>query len=291
MGLPVRWVLDGLTFNTDPDDHGCQYLITEEKGWSGAPETRTSAPSRATGPGGYPGLVWPQAREIELHGVVLTPTWQARRHTEHRLATLAAEPGRLYELMCTEETGTLTTQVQRAGATEITIRPGGTALDFTITLTAPDPRKYGPERRVSTGLPSSGRGLDFTGGLDFHGGLDFGPAHSTGLAHVANHGTTTAEPRFVLTGPLVAPITITRRDTGAHVIYLDSISADEQVLVDLADRIVLTGRANRRYRLAVTDWDALAIPPRRDGIDYALAHHAAPNTRARLTVCWRSAWN
>lgn len=81
------------------------------------------------------------------------------------------------------------------------------------------------------------------------------------------------------------------RDTGAQAIYLDPIAADETVLIDLADRTVLSGKANRRHRLAITDWDGLALPPRPRGVDYALAHNAPPNLRARLTVCWRSAWN
>src|SRR5436309_1487131 len=85
---------------------------------------------------------------------------------------------------------------------------------------------------ASPPLPSdSATGLDFgtsdTTGLDFNAGnglgLDFGPQASTGRATVTNGGTADTAPRFTLTGPLQAPITITRPDNGARIIYLDNL--------------------------------------------------------------------
>ncbi len=300
-GLRVRWLLDGLWFNTGPDTTGCEYWITAEKGWSGSPPVRADHAERPFTHGTYPTLVLHGGRVIELSGTVHAPTWEARRAAEHRLAALCSDPQAVFPLVCTEETSDLTTLVQRSDTTLVAIRPGGMAADFTLQLHAPDPRKYAAvEQLAETGLPNDGLGLDFetggtNGGLSFEiggttGGLDFGTTASLGRAIVTNTGTAPTLPAFTLVGPLTAPITIARPDSGARLVFNDSLASGDRLVIDTNNRTVLLGGAtNRRHRAVITDWDALTIPAAAT-IGYTLTHTAPANTVGRLQVRWRSAW-
>lgn len=302
MGLRVRWELDGLVFNDDADPDGNQWLITDESGWSGSPPVRSTDSDRVGDHGAYPAPVWHTARTIELSGRVDCPSWEARRRAEHRLAGLATDPSGLYPLRCTEETGDLQAEMQRSDATMVSIGPGGYALTFTIALRAPDPRKYEAEQQqADAGLPIDGAGLDFEvgsgSGLDFEvivagngPGLDFGSSATAGRATAVNSGSADTSPSFVLRGPLTAPIVISRPDNGARLTYLDPLPATDTVVIDIAARTaLLDNTTTRRHRCVVPDWDALAIPPA-STVDYALTHNAVPNSDARLSVRWRSAW-
>jgi hypothetical protein len=296
-GLPlrVRWSVDGQEFNGTTDERGRDWVIDKETGWSASPPVRDPQAQARTGThGSWPATVYRDPRTIRLDGWVYAPTAEARRDAEHRLAALCADPERRYELRCTEETGDLVTAVTQEDATIVSIRPGGRWLDFSLQLVAADPRKYAAEQSADTGLPgSSATGLDFgTGsGLDFAAGsgLDFGPQLSTGRATVANDGTADTAPVLTVTGPLTPPVVITRRDNGATVAYLDPLAAAQRLMIDIGRRVVLLGTSSRRHRAAVTDWDALTVPPR-STVEYVLRHGGSPNITANLTVSWRPAW-
>jgi hypothetical protein len=198
------------------------------------------------------------------------------------------------ELRCTEETGDLTAMVARSDQTQVAIDPGGYSLSFVLALRAPDPRKYADPIGTDGGLPSESGGLDFEagGGLDFEtkGGLDFGSTMGLGHAVAANPGTADSAPVLTVFGPLTAPITISRTDTGATLTYLDSITGGRFVTIDTAARTVLQDAATqRRHRTIVPDWDALTIPPG-GRAEYVLSHNDIPNATARLHVAWRPAW-
>src|SRR6266498_4289925 len=156
-GLPlrVRWHLDGLTFNGASDNAGREWVIDKETGWSASPPVRNDQTQPRTGAhGGWPPRTYRDPRTIRLDGWVYAPTFEARRDAEHRLAALCAEPGREYELRCTEETGELLAHVVQDDTTLVTVRPGGFWLDFSLQLVAADPRKYGVvEETAETGLP------------------------------------------------------------------------------------------------------------------------------------------
>ncbi|RLK54819.1 phage tail domain-containing protein [Actinokineospora cianjurensis] len=294
-GLPlrVRWTVDGREFNGPPDQLGRDWVIDKVTGWSSSPGVRDSQAAPRTGAhGSWPGTVYREARTIRLDGWVYAPTWEARRDAEHRLAALCSDPEGHYELRCTEETGDLVAGVVQDDATLVTVRPGGLWLDFSLQLVAADPRKYAAtEQTTTTRLPiSSTTGLDFVtgGGLTFTGGLDFGPQAFTGRANATNTGTADTAPVFALAGPLTPPITITRRG-GSTLTYLDPVTAEQRLVIDTRERLVLLDNVPARTRAVVTDWDALTIPPAATGL-YVLSHADNPNPTATLTITWRSAW-
>ncbi|PPK63529.1 phage tail family protein [Actinokineospora auranticolor] len=293
-GLPlrVRWTLDGLVFNGPPDAAGREWVIDRVTGWSASPGVRDSLAAPRTGDhGSWPGTVYREARTIRLDGWVYSPTWEARRDAEHRLAALCAEPAGRYPLTCTEETGDLVAEVVQEDPTLVTIRPGGLWLDFSLQLVAADPRKYGPEQTAATRLPapSATGGLDFTApGLGFDGtGLDFGPQEHTGRLTATNTGTADTAPVLTLTGPLTPPVIVTR--DRATVTFLDPITADQRLVIDTRQRLVQLDGVSARARAIVTDWDAFTLHPGIPGV-FVLTHNDRPNPTASLTLAWRSAW-
>jgi hypothetical protein len=302
-GLPlrVRWTLDGHEFNGPPDLLGREWVIDTETGWSSSPPTRNDQTQPRTGAhGGWPPQVYRDPRVIRLDGWVYAPTWEARRDAEHHLAALCAQSGREYPLSCTEELGELVASVTQDDTTLVSVQPGGLWLDFSLQLVAADPRKYSAaEQTVETGLPGDSiTGLDFgpldVDGLDFAAmnsgtGLDFGLQFVTGRATATNAGTADTTPTLTLTGPLIPPVTITRPDTSARIIYHDPLDADDRLVIDITRRTVQLGTTSRRHRATITDWDGFIVPPA-STVDYVLHHGGAPNAEALLTVRWQSAF-
>ena len=257
--LRVRWRLDGIEFNTGPDEQGREWVIDKDTGWSGSPPVRDPQAQARTGTHGtWLATVYRDARSIRLDGWVYAPTFEARRDAEHQLAALCAEPGTTYELRCTEETGDLIATVTQDDTTLVTVQPGGHWLDFSVQLVAADPRKYSAtEHTADAALPGdSVTGLDFTtdsgAGLDFTagggGGLDFGPQQHTGRATVTNAGTANSAPLLALTGPLTPPIVITRVGNGATITYRDPLTAAQRLVIDTDRRLVLLGGTSHRHR-------------------------------------------
>ncbi|MCK2237704.1 MULTISPECIES: phage tail family protein [unclassified Crossiella] len=285
-------MLDGLQFNGNPDPLDlCTYVVATETGWSGSTRGRVPPAVGATEP----------ARVITLSGWVAAPSWEARRRAELRLAALCALD-QDYELRCTTELGERVMTVRRDAETTVAIRSGGYELDFSVQLGALDGRRYDAQlQSADTGLANGENGgLDFEtgGGLEFEPtGLDFGPAGSSGHARVSTFGTAATSPRFVLDGPLTPPVTISRHDTGARLVYTAPIGTGERIAIDVQDRTVTLGgtTTSRRHNAIVHDWNALIVPPAGlNGpatVDYALSHGATPNTTARLAVQWRDAWH
>jgi hypothetical protein len=199
VGLRVQWELDGLRFNDGVDADGVQWVVESEVGWSGTTSPRTARTPRPGGHGSYRSPVYRGERIVELTCWAAATTWEARRRAEHRLAALCSEPGRLYPLLCTEEIGDLTADVELDDVIDPIIKPGGYVLEFAIQIAAPDPRKYAPWISGEAELPDEPTGgLDATtaGGLDATtaGGLDAGGVGPTGLVTITNTGNAPSSP-------------------------------------------------------------------------------------------------
>lgn len=270
MALLVQWELDGLRFNGDPDADGVEYVIESERGWSGSSSPRTSRSPRVGGHGSHRGPVYRGERIVELTGWAYAPTWEARRRAEKRLAALCANPGQMYPLLCTEETGDLTAEVELDEEIDPIIRPGGYYLDFTIQVAAPDPRKHGAWLTSGQiGLPTQPvGGLDATtvGGLDATtvGGLDAGGVGLTGIVSITNTGTAPAAPRITFTGPFTAAPELANVDTGEIIRYTGTLTATEYVVINCDEHpvdgapprsVLLGGTVDRSNLLAIIgDW-------------------------------------
>lgn len=137
-----------------------------------------------------------------------------------------------------------------------------------LTLSAVDPYQYGAPVLQSTGLASSSGGLDYVtgGGLDYvtGGGLNYGTVTSTGLMTLANSGFETSWPVFTINAPtdgstLINP-SITNLSTGQQLVYTDTLSTGDQVVLTSApiNRSVVKNGTPYRVNLTVAQWFSVA---------------------------------
>lgn len=127
-------------------------------------------------------------------------------------------------------------------------------IDISIPLLAPDPRRYGPARTTSTGLPVTGVGVadplidPFTEG----GGGD------PGRVTVTNNGTTDTVVTFTVTGGMSEGCELTRVDTGQRLRLEWPIAAGNTVLFDPDEgQVWLDGQSPISGYLTRADWWAL----------------------------------
>jgi len=255
--MDVQWELDGLRFNNGIDSDGVEWVVESEIGWSGTSAPRSSRTPKPGGHGSYRGPVYRGERIVELTCWAAADTWEARRRAEHRLAALCSEPGRLYPLLCTEEIGDLTADVELDDVIDPVISRGGYSLRFAIQIAAPDPRKHGAWLASGQiGLPTQPPGgLDATtaGGLDATtvGGLDAGGVGLTGIVSIANTGTAPAAPRITFYGPFTAAPELANVDTGEIIRYTGTLAASEYVVIN-CDEYTVEGLPPRSVLLGGT---------------------------------------
>ncbi|MFC6090879.1 hypothetical protein [Saccharothrix lopnurensis] len=246
MADDVEWTLDGITFNVGPDENGVEWAVEYERGWSGGATPRSARSVRVSGHGSYRGPAYRAERLVELTCWAHAPTREARRRAEHRLAALCSDPGRLYPLLCLEETGPLTAYVELDDELDPIISRDGRWLDFVIALAAPDPRKYGPWTSAEAEPPSDPPGgVDATtaGGVDATtaGGVDAGGGGSTGRLSITNAGTALVGPLFELVGPLPANTELADTTTGETLRYTAAIAAGQLVVINADEHPVEYG--------------------------------------------------
>lgn len=113
---------------------------------------------------------------------------------------------------------------------ELTPLLGGLAA-YELVMVARDPVKYGPARTLTTGLPTSGGGLEYP----LHspaGALYYGANGTLGRVTVSNAGTAAVWPKINVTGGLNSGFYVQRLDTGQIVRYDRVVPDGTSVQID-----------------------------------------------------------
>jgi hypothetical protein len=150
--------------------------------------------------------------------------------------------------------------------------------DFSLSLLAPDPRKYDvTSRSVSLVLPIASGGIapPLTPPLTITGST------SQSQATLTNDGTVATFPTFVLSGPC-PPATIANLTTGEALRVLDAVPAGQTLVIDVLNGTATTGGQSRRV---LGTWWGL-VPGANEVAFWAESYDAA----AGLQVSYRSAW-
>lgn len=181
----------------------------------------------------------------------------------------------LTELSVTDEEGTLTAAVRQEG--DPLLARQGNRMVVSLSMLAPDPRRYGPWLTASTGLPVAGGGFVLPITLP----VSSGGVATSGVLSIVNDGDVDSLPVFTVAGP-VNPFTITG-DAGRQLAFAEAVPAGRTLVIDTAARTaLLDGVANR----AVTGtWPAL-----RPGLNTFRFDASAYDAGAQLTVSYRPAW-
>jgi hypothetical protein len=137
---------------------------------------------------------------------------------------------------------------------------GDTDFEYTLTVTAPDPLKYGPPTygyaTLSTSTPGAGKVYPVAYPVDY----GIAPGVTPGAVSVANAGSAAYWPRLRILGPVTNPV-VTLVESGAWVRFTGSLLAGQFLDLDMANRrVLLQGKVSVRQNVSSSgDW--LAVSP------------------------------
>lgn len=263
------------------DEYGCEWAFANLDGWHGGLPVRGSSIDRPMQDGVIDGPAPLGGRTIAVGGTVWAPSRAALQAALDRISAVLAGATRVATLVVDEAVAGIARQATvRLGGATLARRTGPQSAEWSLSLFAPDPRRYsaGPARQVSTGRFVAGGGLVFP--LTFP--LNFGAVGGTGTATVDNAGDAPLWPVLRLTGPLVDPVI--RLVGGPEIGLAMTINTGEEVVIDMATRTVLLGQASRRNFMTFSSrWFPLPPGPSELFFD-------AASGSGTLTVQWRDAW-
>jgi len=242
----------------DVDDGTSFRVVGDIPGWDDAPDIRDGLTSKAQQDGAWDGTGFDDARVVALSGLVDEATPQSAYAVLRALSAL--RPQSIHELVVVNAAiGSLSAMVRVTSG----VKPawiGDTAFEYTMTVTAPDPLKYGPPTFATATLSTATPGAGLTYPLAYP--LDYGiaPGVTPGAVAVANDGTAAYWPRLRILGPVTNPV-VTLVESGAWVRFTGSLLAGQWLDLDMANRrVLLQGQVSVRQNVSSAgDW--LSVPP------------------------------
>lgn len=264
------------------DAFGISWLCTELTGWDDGWEGSGTVFQRPTADGAWvsPQYATPRVLGVKGRLIASSGTWDDATRAWDRLQ--AATPFRAVAgIVISTGEGTVADQTALIRQHEKpVITRFGNRIDFSLSLLAPDPRKYAvASQSLALVLPNNTGGL--TPPLT-------PPLTPTGTSTVSqgvalNSGTTDAPVTIALPGPCPAGAVIANTTTGQAIKVMDAISAAETLIIDTA-----TGAAyvNGQARKVTGTWWSL-VPGSNTISFYATGGY---DPAASATITWRSAW-
>jgi len=270
--------LGDLTFG-QVDDEGVHWHCATLEGWD-SPDVRTQTTQRESDHGAWAGPVWLNERVITLAGKVVAPS---RAALDGAIERLLAATSLTDTLLTVGESIPKQAVVRRSGKVLAT-RLTGTVLDWSVMVTAADPRRYGTDlRQESTALPSIAGGLVLPATLPW----TLSAVQVTGSITALNEGSIAVRPLLTVTGPVSQPQVATLYEDGTvqTLTYALDLVDGEVLTLDTDAHTAMVGGATRR-RWISGQWPQ--IPAQQQARLQFRA--AAYDPAARLTVSWRPAW-
>ncbi|QNO12678.1 minor tail protein [Arthrobacter phage Tweety19] len=233
---------------------GTNQVLTSLEGWFSPAGTRRSGTERLWAHGTFSERGWRDQRVISVGGHIFTETRSAAAEMTDTLSAALADGTAGQFIVDDADLGRRTATVFISGTPTVEW-DGGVDIFFGIDMVAPDPRKYGELVTLDTPAASPGGGLVmdlFTGANA--GVLDFGDSGNPGTVTFENVGTADTAPVFTVSG--YAPgFTITEVNTGARLIYSQTVAAGQTLVLNAADgSVLLDGYADRSAYLTRREW-------------------------------------
>lgn len=268
-------VLDDLMLGV-VDDYGTHLHVANLKGWWEGPGSTGSVDQRAADHGGWvlPAYYTPRVLQLDLriNGANWDHVGAALDRVQARLSLAELRP-----FTVLEESRGLQAQARQHGDPQTSRQ--GAAASLSLSLIAPDPRRYDiDETKASTRLPSS------SGGLQTGFNLPFNTAAHTdsGVLQVTNGGNMPTSPVLTVTGPC-PPFTLTHRGSSASITYPYTVDAGRTVVIDTDARTVLLDGTAPRF--VTGTWFEYA-----PGVNEVVFSAASYDPGALLTSVHRNAW-
>lgn len=262
------------------DAAGTAWHLKEMEGWDGS-DLRAEYSAREADHGAWAAPVYLGQRPITLTGLI-------------EAANLAALDGAAEQLLAACALTDTTLVVYEAIPKQAVVRRSGKPLvrhvtdriaEFSLLVTAPDPRRYSTTlQSESTGLPSTTGGLTLPIVLP----ISLSTVITGGGFTLINDGSIATRPTFTLEGPATNPVIVCTRPDGVttQLAYSDALGVGDTLVIDTdAHTATLNGTVSRRRYLS-GDWPEV-LPASTLVVQWdALAYDAA----ALLTGTCRSAW-
>lgn len=233
---------------------GTNQVLTSLEGWFSPAGTRRSGTDRLWAHGSFSERGWREQRVISVGGHIFTETRSAAAEMTDTLSAALADGTAGQFIVDDVDLGRRTAAVYITGTPTVDWQ-GGVDIFFAIDMVATDPRKYGELVTATSPAASPGGGLVFdlfTGSNE--GVLDFGDAGNPGTVTFENVGTADTAPVFTVSG--YAPgFTITEVNSGARLIYSQTVAAGQTLVLNAADgSVLLDGYADRSAYLTRREW-------------------------------------
>lgn len=277
--MPIQ--LGALTFG-QVDSEGVHWHCATLSGWDGTDVKVTVSPREADH-GSWLSPVYMAERVITLAGKAFAPDMASLDRAIDRLTAAAS----LTDTTLTVWDSTPRQATVRRSGKPLAERLTDRVADWSLLLTAADPRRYGVTLLSGqTGLPvtSGGRATPYTPPYTLTG------ASASGQIICANPGTLDTRPLITITGPVTAPQVLAQMPDGTvrPLAYSQTLGAGDVLVIDVDGKdATLNGVVSRRRFLSVPlGWPA--IPASSTAVFTFAA--ASYNAAALLTVQWRPAW-
>lgn len=227
-----KWAtLGGVTLGR-VDAFGVLWILEDLVGWDTVGTTGQTE-QRAADHGGWINPAYYTARLIEITGSLIANDEESATAALSRLST-AIPLSTLDTFTVDEGFRSLQAAVRQEGDPIFASSRG--KARFSLSLTAPDPRRYGTVLiSASTGLPITTGGLSLPITLP----VSIGATVSSGVLSVTNDGDFPTAPVFKITGPCPPGATITLVSTGATLRFAEAIPAGRQLVIDTATQTAL----------------------------------------------------
>lgn len=266
-------------FDRVTDDDGTVWTLTELTGWFDSPDPRGEPTPRPGADGDYDGEPTLSARTVTVAGSINAQSGPLLQAARDRVTALLAGSQRYGTLVVDEVDRGLSRQaVVRLGGQTLTQQSTARDGTFSLSLYAPDPRRYSSVLHTASTArftPGGGRSYD----LVFD--RSYGGSGSSGVVSVSNAGARSTWPVLRFAGPLPNPYA--RLVGGSTVAASLTLAAGQELVVDCGLRSVLLGTASRRQFLSQDGF--FALPPGDSQV-----YFSADSGTGSLTVQWRDAW-
>lgn len=235
------------------DAWGVAWVVESEDGWSGAPARRVNLSDRAQDDGVYAGVAYYGARTITLSGKAIADSRPAMLAAKRRFSAVLS--GRNPQMLIVEEEDmTLQAAVLSTGENKAKDH-GPVVFDWSIQMTAPDPRKYEmTETADGTTMPSA----NDPGGRTYprRYPVTYGTGSGGhGRIRLVHNGTYPVPGTLAVTGPTTS-WTVAHVETSRALRMTTPLTAADTVTLDLALRQATLNGTVRNDLLVERGWFA-----------------------------------
>ena len=246
----------GLSFVDDEPDNG--YAITRLMGWYDGAPVRSSTRERPQADGAF-GVdrYYRGARVISVEGDWVGSSMADAYAARDALASIHSS-GTPSTFTVVDELGSRSCQVTLERAPKVDDVMRSPFFSWSFDVVARDPRKYGPEQAVSTGLPTEGTGFVWAATWP----ADWGSGGAAARVEMTNAGTVDTSPVLEVTGGLSGGAELVEITTGSYLRLERDIPATSVVFFNTRTaRVYIDIPANDISSfLTKRDWSGFTVP-------------------------------